>query len=224
MRGCHGLWLGHCKTAGVPAHAPARQSEWRLRERERALAAERSALLEAREEHGARDALLEAFMLRLHATEGELARWVDKVVTPAPACTAASVYDPGTRAPSGGVQDATDIACHGMLLMLRLQTQGARRAAGAPRPASTAGAAGARAPAPAAREAEPAQAAAGAAPQRDRVTWQHNACCLRGAWHPCDVKMHPAAQLTMHLAGWFKVTGRGSTDQHTCSWPFGGWH
>ncbi|KIZ03836.1 hypothetical protein MNEG_4126 [Monoraphidium neglectum] len=51
-----------------------REAEWRLRERERALASDRAALLEAREEGDARDALLESFMLRVHAAEAELAR------------------------------------------------------------------------------------------------------------------------------------------------------
>jgi hypothetical protein len=50
------------------------QSEWRLRERERAVAAERASLDAAAEAAAARDELREGLALRLHHAESELAR------------------------------------------------------------------------------------------------------------------------------------------------------
>jgi hypothetical protein len=49
------------------------KAEWRLRDRERALAAERAALEEQREAGLARDEALKTLALRLHHAEAQLA-------------------------------------------------------------------------------------------------------------------------------------------------------
>jgi hypothetical protein len=63
---------------------PPLKSEWRLRERGRALAEERAALEQQREAGAARDDLLEALTLRLHLAEVELARCARRIARRGP--------------------------------------------------------------------------------------------------------------------------------------------
>ena len=68
----------------LPPPSPPPKSEWRLRERGRALAEERAALEQQREAGAARDDLLEALTLRLHLAEVELARCARRIARRGP--------------------------------------------------------------------------------------------------------------------------------------------
>ncbi|GBF91302.1 hypothetical protein Rsub_03622 [Raphidocelis subcapitata] len=76
-----------------------REAEWRLRDRERALAAERAALEEQREAGLARDEALETLALQLHHAETELARLRQQEAEAAAAAAAAAVHKEPSPSP-----------------------------------------------------------------------------------------------------------------------------